>query len=241
MNIINRSRNNIGRGVLAVLLLFSGTGIAVAQSGSLPFQPGETVTYAIKKLGVKAGEATLVFKGLEQHQGKSFYRISFTARAMNFLDEENIFVDPQTLYPVRVERNLNIFGRKEKILEIYDHVKGEIQIIKVFKGKETRQTLQKTGPVDNIYCFLYRFRQETAIDQKKSFEMKLPTKDVKLEFVKPDELKIGNKTYQTLYLQSDPKEYKLWFDSGAKKVPLRIDGAMGIASTSLVISDYKTP
>ena len=26
----------------------------------LPFKPGETITYAIKKLGIKAGEATFV-------------------------------------------------------------------------------------------------------------------------------------------------------------------------------------
>ena len=238
---MKRSKNNIGRAVLAVSFLLGGAGLAAAQNKNFPFQPGETVHYAIKKFGVKAGEAALVFNGLEQRNGQSFYHITFTAKALNFLDEENIFMDPETLYPVRVERNLNIFGKKERILETYDHAKGEIRIVKFVRGKEIRQTLQKKGPVDNIYCFLYRFRQEAAVDQKKSFEMKLPTRDVKIEFVKQDELKVGGKTYQTLYLQSDPKEYKLWFDNGAKKVPLRIDGAMGIASTSLVISNYTTP
>lgn len=238
MNITKRLKNNFSGAVLTISLLLAGPGPAAAQSGGFPFKPGETVTYAIKKLGVKVGEATLVFHGLYQYGTQNVYRIVFTAKAMNFLDEENIFVDPQTLYPIRVERNLNIFGRKEKIFEVYDHVNGEIHISKVVKGKGSLQTIKKTGPIDNIYCFLYRFRQETAIDQKGSFEMKLPTRDVAIEFVKQDELKAGGKTYQTLYLQSVPKEYKLWFDSGAKKVPLRIDGAMGIASTSLVIQEY---
>lgn len=239
MNITKRLKNNLSGAVLTVSLLLAGPGPAAAQSGGFPFEPGETVTYAIKKLGVKVGEAILVFKGLEQHAGQNYYHIAFTARAMNFLDEEYIFVDPQSLYPVRVERNLNIFGKKERILEIYDQAKSEIRIVKTVKGKETQQTIRKNGAIDNIYCFLYRFRRETAIDQKGSFEMKLPTRDVVIEFVEQDELKAGGKTYQTLYLQSAPKEYKLWFDSGAKKVPLRIDGAMGIASTSLVMMDYK--
>src|SRR3989338_9799472 len=71
------------------------------KAGPTPaFSAGETVQFVIKSLGVKAGEATLVFEGLQKLGNKEVYLISFRATSANFLDEEKIYADKDTFYPI---------------------------------------------------------------------------------------------------------------------------------------------
>ena len=121
-----------------------------------PFANGEKIIYSIKKMGVKAGEASLVFHGSTRVKNKEVYLIQFTASALNFFDQEKIYVDPKTFYPVMVKRDLNIWGKKERITEEYLTDKGQVKITKNAGGKTTVQTIEKKGAVDNIYCFIYR-------------------------------------------------------------------------------------
>lgn len=239
VNFINHSKNSLGGIALAMSLLLCGEGTAAAQNENFPFQPGETIHFAIKKMGVKVGEATVVFNGLERFLQQVHLSITFTAKAFNFFDREKIYLDKQTYYPLIVARDLNIFGKKESIVEIYDSKSGEIFIGKTVKHLDTRQTIKKEGQIDNIYCFLYRFRQNGAVSPGSFFSMNLPTRDVTIQYLKQEKMKVAGKVYQTMYLQSDPKEYQIWFDSSEKRIPLRIDGAMGIASMSLILSEYK--
>ena len=41
------------------------------------------------------------------------------------------------------------------------------------------------------------------------------------------------------YLESTSKQYGLWFKDDAHRIPLRIDGAMGIGKASLILKSYK--
>lgn len=210
-----------------------------ASPSGFPFKNGETVKYAIKSLGVNAGESTLSFRGLEKYKGKDAYVIVFTARAPNFFDEEQIFADAETFYPVAVVRDLNIWGKKEKITEEYDQEKGIITITKQGGGKTTTQTLNKPGPIDNIYCFIYRTRRNGKFNIGDSFSIALPTKDVVIKLVKMTNLKTAGRNFDAYYMQSDPAKYKVWFDTSEKKIPLRINGAVGINDTAMTMAEYK--
>ena len=206
----------------------------------LPFSEGETITYTIKSLGLKAGEARLVFNGVEKVDGQPFYSITFTSRAANFFDEEKIYADLDTFYPVIVKRDLNIWGKKEKITEKYDQKKGIIKIIKTAGDKTTEQMIEKTGPIDNIYCFIYRYRKNGTFQVGESFSFELPTASITIDLVKSMKLKVGGGTYESYYMQSNPSKYKVWFDRGEKKIPLRIDGAMGLSKMAMVMEDYES-
>src|SRR3990167_3482677 len=136
-----------------------------AQSASIPnktlsFAPGEKILFSIKKMGLKVGEASLAFHGLTKLGEKEIFLIVFKATAMNFFDEEKIFVDPQTFYPIKVQRELNIWGKKEKITEEYFPEKGIVKITKNANGKTSEQTIKKRGTLDNIYSFIYRYRTQ---------------------------------------------------------------------------------
>ncbi|OGX07853.1 MAG: hypothetical protein A2Z88_05455 [Omnitrophica WOR_2 bacterium GWA2_47_8] len=199
-------------------------------------QEQEEYQYAIKKFGVSAGAASLAFRE-EDLNGQKVPCVVFTAKSLNFFDEEKIYMDPKTFYPTAVKRDLNIFGKREKIDEYYDHQKGEIKIVKDVKGQKEVRTLQKQGPIDNLYCFLYRFRQQPLPKPGTAMTIRLPTKDVRIVFEGEENFKVGREKVKSYVLESDPSQYKIWLDKGAKRVPLRIDGAMGAISSSLVIKE----
>ena len=191
----------------------------------------ETIHYALIQLGIKAGDATLRNVGPTVYRGKSTFLIVFKAQAINFWDEERIYTDPLNFYPLFVERDLNIFGRKEKISEVYDRAKSEIRVVKTAGGKQTEQALKKTGAIDNIYGFILRYRKRGSFKIGDVLDIKLPTKDLKIKLVK----RINN----SFFMQSSPAKYKIWFDSSARKWPLRISGAVGIANTVMEMTGYE--
>ena len=226
--------------LLAILLagVCAGSVGAADAPAPLPFRPGETIQYDIKKLKMRVGQASLTFHGLVSLSGQSAFLITFTSKGMKFSDEEKIYVDPRTFLPVRVERDLNIFGKKERIVEHYNAREGTVRIVKTAKGKTTEQAIKRSVPLDNIYCFIFRYRVSGKFTPGETFQIHLPTKDVQFQVQKPRGLQVGEKEIAAHYLQSDPVQYRVWFDPGAHKVPLRIDGAVGFGNTVMILRKY---
>lgn len=206
---------------------------------SFPFRVGEKITYSVKKIGVKAGEVTLVYNGPSEINGVQALLITFTAKGVNFYDEEKIYMDPKTLYPMTVIRDLDIWGKKEKITEQYQADKGQVKITKDAKGKKTEQIIEKKDRVDNIYCFIYRSRAYGQFKVGESFEITLPTQDIVIKLEKMAKLKIGGEAYEAYYMKSQPSKYQVWFDSREKKIPLRINGAVGFGDTAMIMIKYE--
>lgn len=201
---------------------------------------GEKITYAIKQMGFKAGEAVLSFEGPATRENKDFMLIVFKASGMNFMDSEKIYADPQTLFPQIVERDLNIFGKKEQIVEYYEPQNGKVRVVKTASGKTTEQVITKKGELDNIYCFIYRYRRDADFKMGESLAINLPTMDLRIKLTEKVDVAAGGKNYQAFFMQSTPSKYKLWFDVSRQKIPLRIDGAVGVGSTTMTMKSYET-
>jgi hypothetical protein len=151
---MKRNRSNFWALILAMVLVST----AGATLAAAPYAKGEVIRYGIKKMGIKVGEATLEFKGEIVREGKKYTLIVFTAKGFNFYDEERIFVDGKSFFPKLVLRDVKVFGKNEQFTEAYDQKAGTVTITKVAKGKTTVRVLEKTGPIDNIYGFIYRYR-----------------------------------------------------------------------------------
>jgi len=204
------------------------------------YTPGETIRYQIKKMGVKVGDAVFKYHGPVDEDGRPLILLVFTADGFNFYDEEKIYADPQTLLPVRVERDLNIFGKKEKITEYYDQAGAAIRVVKTKKnGTVEEQILKKEGAVDNLYCFIYRYRAEGAFHIGEALQLRLPTKDVELKIVRKANIRVDSETRDSFFMESVSGEYRVWFSSDAERVPLRIDGAVGFAKTQMILVGYE--
>lgn len=226
--------------LLAILLagVCAGSALAADAPAPLPFRPGETIQYDIKKLKMRVGQASLTFHGLVSLDGQNMLLITFTSTGLKFSDEEKIYVDPRTFLPKRVERDLNIFGKKERIVEHYNAREGTVRIIKTARGKTTEQVIKRSVPLDNIYCFIFRYRVSGKFTPGETFQIHLPTKDAQFQVQKPRRLRLEDKEVDAYYLQSDPAQYRVWFDTGTHKVPLRIDGAIGFGKTAMILRKY---
>jgi hypothetical protein len=220
-------------------LLFLSTPCPAKDSLSLPFSQGETITYNIQKLKLNVGEATLVFGGLVDLGGRQFLHITFTAKGFRFFDKEDIYLDPETFYPHRIERDLDIFGTKERIIEFYDDVQGEVRIVKTAKGRTTEQIIEGANRFENIYGFIYRYRQRGQFKDGEAFDLHLPTRNVTFKLIDKGLFKAAGQEFEAYSMSSVPdKKYKVQFDSSSRKIPLMIDGAIGFGHTSMIMKNY---
>lgn len=221
--------------IFLLALGFVFLGVSALYAGEPAFKVGEKIHYRVKQMGVKAGDATLEFKGETYLEGKKYALILFTADGFNFFDEERIYIDPDTFLPQKIMRDLNIFGKKEKIMEEYFQQDGFIRVTKTADGKTTVQTIEKKGAVDNIYGFIYRYRLLGDPQSTVSLDVSLPTVDVKIARVKEVEFNAGGKMYRAVLMRSVPEKYSIWFDVGEKRLPLRIAGAIGLSNTVMTM------
>ncbi|MCR4336375.1 MAG: DUF3108 domain-containing protein [Candidatus Omnitrophica bacterium] len=228
------------RKFLIILLMAGSLGGVQLATAQEPYFVGEKIVYAIKKMKVKAGDATLIFHGKKMLEGKEVYAMTFRADGFNFLDEEKIFLDLVTFRPVRVERNLNIFGKEEKIVEDYEAEKGRVKIVKDAGGKTEEQVIAKDKPLDNLYGFIYRYRLQGKFQIGEEVVLNLPTQEVRIKLIDQDhQVKAAGKQYRTFYMASDPAKYRIWFDTSDRRIPLRIDGAVGFAKTAMIMKEYE--
>lgn len=199
----------------------------------------ETINYSIRQMGFD-GEATLTMVGPKDFKGYKTVLIVFKANGVNFSDEEDIYVDPSTYKPLFVERNfsLSVFGQG-KTSEDYITSKGEVLITKTDGDRVTHQVINKVGPVDNIYGFIFRYRKEGSFKIGDVLSMTLPTKDLKIQLVNRVKLRIGDRTYDSYFMQSQPTRYKIWFDTSEHKWPLRITGTIGFLNSVMTMTGHE--
>ncbi len=226
---------------LTLAILVNMAVLSYAQNTpEMSFKKGETIVYDIKKLRLTAGTVTIVYNGPVKQENKDVLLLTVVAKGFKFYDKEEIYLDPKTFYPTLVKRDIDIFGKKEKIDEYYDQQNGRNTNVKYANGKKTQEVFEKKGPMDNIYGFIYRYRQQGKFTIGEKSQIHLPNKDVTIKLVKKEPLKIGERTFDTYFMESDPGQFKIWYDTGANKLPVRIEGAIGFGKTSMVFREYKT-
>lgn len=225
--------------ICCLLFIFSPS--AFAQTSGYDQFLGETVFYDVKSLATKQADASLEFKEKVMINGHEAYLILFKAKGPMITDEEKIFADTEDLYPLRIERVVHYLGSQERIIETYDQDKHTVAVRKTTKAKPAAETfvLKKISKIDNIYCFIYRYRLRGDFKIGSALQMYLPTKDVSIRIMRAEPLKAAGQTYNALFLQTLPRQYELWFDAGAEKIPLRIDKPAAIGGTSMIMREYK--
>ena len=202
-----------------------------------PFKPGETIRYSIHKLLLQ-GEATLVYKGPCVFKNKKALLIVFTSKAFNFYDQEKIYLGVEDFRPIHVDRNINIFGRKERIFEGY--FDGRIEVTKIDAGgRKSKQTIENKNKVDNIYGFIYRYRAQGSFKEGDDLNIHLPTKDLTIKLLRQEKVDAAKQVFDSYYMESTASGYKIWFDAGSHKLPLRISDATGPGDTVMTMKDYR--
>ncbi|MBF0479038.1 MAG: DUF3108 domain-containing protein [Candidatus Omnitrophica bacterium] len=217
--------------IIFIFLVLSAASLSAAQSAApaKAFYPGEKITYNIKKMFV-VGEATLEYKGLTEIEGKPAELIIFRAKAPAFFDEEKIYFDPQTFYPLKNFRDLDIFGKKQKIEETYFQDQNRVEIVDRSLDKSRKVEFKKTSSIDNVYGIIYRFRMKGDATLGAQLHAVLPTKEVNFTIAKEGNIKVNHQNQKALFMAGEPKNFGFWFSADDRRIPLRINGALGSMS-----------
>jgi hypothetical protein len=206
-------------------------------SKGLAIEPGETVSYTIKKFGLPMGDAVFVYKGEVTLEGQQAIYLQVTAQGFQFYDQENIYLQKQTFLPIKVERKLDIFGKTESIIERYDHEAGTVTIYgrQEDQGEEKPTVIQHKGPIHNIYGFIYHYRIKGGFPKGEQMNIQLPTRRVSILRKGERVLRLHGKERRTDFLETRDKDIQVWFSQDRSKVPYQIKGAIGFGNTMLVL------
>ncbi len=191
----------------------------------------EKIKYNISFNGISSGYITWEYLGKESIEGNEVDVLSVESdtNILKFLDlvsSEKIYLDSKTHLPIRVERNIKLFGDQEIIEENYDQTKGQV-IITRKKGKDLleEEIYKQDIPIHNILDLLYFFPQEIDLGKQKGKWMafNLPNQKVQIRFDGMRKIKVAGSNQQAYFLVGKgARRFNLWL-SLEKKIPLRLD------------------
>ncbi|MBU2043750.1 MAG: hypothetical protein KJ619_00765 [Candidatus Omnitrophica bacterium] len=193
------------------------------------FGDSSKLTYQVFYNGIASGYIYWSYQGVKKvgSQPAEVLRVSSDANIFNLLDltsDEEVFLDPKTYLPLKVERDIIFFGKPELIEELYDQEKGVVKIIRKGKDKAVKEEiLYQDKPIHNILALLYFFPQSLKLEKDKWMDFNLPSQKIKIKFIKERPLNTEDGRISTYFLLGrGAKKFSLWLDK-TTRLPLRLE------------------
>lgn len=144
-------------------------------------QKGERISYDIRVGNVRFGNARFLNMGIVLVAEKPLCLMHVeTNMGGRFIDKEKVYSDPQTLLPIRVERDIQNWFNKERIIEEYNQQTYTVTITK-FKGDwQDKIIIKKESPIHNSILLPYAVRYIPNLTIGKTIIANLPTKRLTL-------------------------------------------------------------
>ncbi len=213
--------------LIAILVLAVGFNRSFANNIKARFEDDKKITYKVTYNGIPSGYIIWKYSGKQEVNGKEAIVVVLEAdtqilKLLNLTTNEKVFLDSETYLPLKVQRDLVFFGKKEVIEEIYYQDKGEI-VIKKINSKTTKQVLKQDKPIHNILDLLYFFPKNIQFQKGKWIDFNLPTQKLKIKMIGERTLRInGGKEDAYLLLGRGARRFNLWLDKKTR-LPLRVD------------------
>jgi hypothetical protein len=188
---------------------------------------GERIIYLISPLGVSEYNDL----GIVIFRGKKARLATFRTQVLGFDDTERIYTDPDSFLPLRVERDISAWLKKEYIIEEYEPKKG-VLTIKKFKDKRKieEQVLRENGPFYNAVLLPFYLRNIANLDIGWTFQVRVPKKfEVKL--VSIEDIVVPAGKFKAYHFTSIPNKFEIWISKDIRRVPLKIKGMGGLNYT----------
>jgi hypothetical protein len=193
-----------------------------------PDRVGESIVYDVMLGNIKLGKATFTYQSKADLDGKRVNFYTFDTRLMRFKDNEKIYSDPETLLPLRVEREISSWPKYEKIIEVYDQQKFALHIVKTESGHDQAKDFKKDSPIHHAILLPYYARRIPGLAVGWNFQANLPTQQFKIELAGIEEVKVIAGTYQAYHFKSVPERFEIWVSADEYKIPVKIRGLSGI-------------
>ncbi len=189
------------------------------------------IEYNISFNGIHSGYIVWRYLGKDLLNNKEVDVLSVESDTdiLKFLDlvsSEKIYLDQETHLPVKVKRQIELFGKKEVIEENYNQEEGEVIIVREKAGEKIKEEVYKQdAPIHNILELLYFFPEKTNLEEKKGewIKFNLPNQKVQIRFHSKRGITVAGKKKAAYFLEGrGAKRFNLWL-SLENKLPLRLD------------------
>lgn len=211
----------------------------LADKKSLPFQENETITYTIKLRGLSIGRAALTYKGIAELEGKKVHCVVFTTDTVNFKDTETMYADIDNFLPLKIQRDINNWGKKISIIEEYDQANNSIKITRLNNHENIVKEIKQDDKIQNVILSTFLRRKTGDFVLGGEFPVTLPLNKIIMRITKDTSVQAPYGTYAAHLLESFPKGYQIWFESSPKHIPVKISGPFMLGKVVMVMTDYK--
>ncbi len=183
---------------------------------------GERMFYDIKLGSITIGKSIFTHAARVELDGKKAHLMIFETKMPRFTDTERIYVDPETLLPVRVERDILNFFTREKIIEKYDAKEFTVNIDKKRGDKEEKFIIKKDGPIHNVILLPHFVRRAAKLDIGETLIANLPTSRYEIKLVSLENITVPAGTFESYHFESTPKRIEIWISADGRKIPVKI-------------------
>lgn len=204
------------------------------------FQPnriGEKIIYDVKLGKLYLGQARFANIANAQVNGRTLNVMAFETKLTRFTDTEKIYSDPQTLLPVRVERDILNWFVREIITEDYDQDNFTVTIIKNKGASQEEKVIKKDSHIHNAILLPYYVRRIPRLDIGRIIIANLPTRRLEIKLTSIEEIKVPAGTFQAYHFTSTPKQIDIWISADERRIPIKIQGS-GIFGYTMVMKEH---
>jgi hypothetical protein len=218
-----------------VLMIFVDTNLLRAEAGVYNYA-GERILYLIKPIG----ESEYNDLGVVDLKGIKVNVATFRTKVFFFEDTEKIYSDPDTLLPLKIERNISKLWIKEYVTEEYDQKKFTLTLRK-FKGNKIiyKRITKAKGPLYNAITLSFNMRKMADLKVGWHFTTLVPNGEFKMELVSIDDITVPAGKFQAYHFKSIPDKVEIWINKNNPRVPLKIQGK-GILGYVLSMKKYNS-
>lgn len=244
---------------LSLLLFVMGLFMArPACAGSMPFAPGEKLSYEIYWTVVHAGSATLEVLPVEEMQDEPALGFLALARTTPFVDNfykvrDRIesWTDPSVSRALLYKKKQREGTYKKDVLVRFDW--GENKSYRYVRG-ELKHTLEQPEQVFDPLSILFMFRKHILY---KTMRFAGPVTDGKISvlgeaFVEDTEMvetpmgdincfrvRLNVKHLSGVFKKSDDAELIVWFSADARRLPVKVKSKVVVGHFTMELVDYK--
>ncbi|UCG34586.1 MAG: hypothetical protein JSW17_03540 [Candidatus Omnitrophota bacterium] len=198
------------------------------------------LTYKVYFNGLPAGSLEWEYLGKEKLGDKEAEVVGLNSctkifKFFNMQGDERVFLDSSTYLPLKVERDIVCFGKRELIEEIYNQDEGYVEVSN--SRLKDIKCFRQDKPIHNILALLYFFPEGVKLEKGKQIYFNLPTRTVKVK-VASERMLSTRRGKRPVYLLvgRGGKRFNLWLDK-EERLPLRVDFLLPLGKISIVKRD----
>jgi len=151
-----------------LIIVFLLIGSFVFAGNDLPFSPGEKLQYSIHAASFYVGKQIIELEKTDRYGAVDVYRLNGRSRTSPFIsifyrldDKWIVFMDRNTLLPLRVEKDMVEGKNKGYITYTIDQTTGNVLIESADGG--TKTTVAAKNIVLDLFSLIYYYRKDPAL------------------------------------------------------------------------------